>query len=67
MTPDEVTNWGDIVFAACWLPPPDLLPRCNNLKVVMSLGAGVDHLSKKASGHVVSSILPQGLGGISIQ
>lgn len=52
VTPVEVEAadcWGDIVFVACWQPPADMLAKCHNLKAVMSLGAGVDHLSKKVS------------------
>ena len=32
----------DIAYAAAWLPPPDELKRFPNLKVIFSLGAGVD-------------------------
>jgi glyoxylate/hydroxypyruvate reductase len=32
----------DITYAAAWLPPPDELKRFPNLKVIFSLGAGVD-------------------------
>ena len=32
----------NITYAAAWLPPPDELKRFPNLKVIFSLGAGVD-------------------------
>lgn len=34
----------DIEYALVWLPPPGLLASLPNLKVIFSLGAGVDHL-----------------------
>src|SRR4051812_11747310 len=40
-------DFGDpaaIDYALVWLPPPGLLARLPNLKVIFSLGAGVDHL-----------------------
>ncbi len=38
----NVGNVEDITYAAAWLPPPDELKRFPNLKVIFSLGAGVD-------------------------
>jgi glyoxylate/hydroxypyruvate reductase len=38
----NVGNAEDITYAAAWLPPPDELKRFANLKVIFSLGAGVD-------------------------
>jgi glyoxylate/hydroxypyruvate reductase len=38
----NVGNVDDITYAAAWLPPPDELKRFPNLKVIFSLGAGVD-------------------------
>jgi glyoxylate/hydroxypyruvate reductase len=38
----NVGNVQDITYAAAWLPPPDELKRFSNLKVIFSLGAGVD-------------------------
>lgn len=44
----EVRVWpdmgdvGDIAYAAAWLPPPDVVKSLPNLKVIFSLGAGVD-------------------------
>lgn len=46
----EVRGWPDlgdvseITFAACWKPPPRLLAAMPNLKIIFSLGAGVDAL-----------------------
>ena len=34
----------DIEFALVWRPPAGLLASCPNLKAILSLGAGVDHL-----------------------
>lgn len=34
----------DIEVAVCWNPPPGLLARMPGLKLVQSIGAGVDHL-----------------------
>ena len=44
----------DITYAAAWLPPPDELKRFPNLKVIFSLGAGVDAI-------LGDPTLPQGL------
>lgn len=40
--PDNLGNIEDISYAAAWLPPPDVLGNLKNLKVIFSLGAGVD-------------------------
>ena len=40
--PDQVGNSQDIAYAAAWLPPADVLKNFTNLKVIFSLGAGVD-------------------------
>jgi glyoxylate/hydroxypyruvate reductase A len=40
---ENVTNPADITHIACWNPPRDL-ERFSNLKVVISVGAGVDHM-----------------------
>lgn len=43
--PEEAEGkWDNIVFAACWGPRKGLLQPCFNLRAVMSLGAGVDHI-----------------------
>ena len=40
----EVGNPEDITYALLWQPPDGVLGRCRNLKAILSLGAGVDHL-----------------------
>ena len=40
--PDQLGDPKDILYAAAWLPPPDVLKNFANLKVIFSLGAGVD-------------------------
>jgi glyoxylate/hydroxypyruvate reductase A len=47
----EVVAWPDLAgheatinFACVWLPPPGLLAGLPNLKAIINLGAGVDHL-----------------------
>ena len=40
--PDNLGRSEDISYAAAWLPPPDVLGNLKNLKVIFSLGAGVD-------------------------
>jgi glyoxylate/hydroxypyruvate reductase len=44
----------DITYAAAWLPPPEELKRFSNLKVIFSLGAGVDAILRDPT-------LPQGV------
>lgn len=44
----------DIEYGLVWQPPPDVLGRLPNLKVIFSLGAGVDHL-------LASAALPDGV------
>ena len=36
----------DVEYAAAWLPPPNILKGLPNLKVIFSLGAGVDAILK---------------------
>ena len=38
----EVGNTKDILYAACWLPPANVVKSFPNLRVIFSLGAGVD-------------------------
>lgn len=38
----ELGRLEDIEFAAAWLPPPDVMASFTNLKLICSLGAGVD-------------------------
>ena len=40
--PDRMGAIDDIEYAAAWLPPPDVLRNLPRLKVIFSLGAGVD-------------------------
>ncbi len=46
MWPDTLGDVKDITYAAAWLPPPDVLRNLPNLKVIFSLGAGVDAILK---------------------
>lgn len=47
--PDEFENTEEIEYAAMWEPPSGMLSSLPNLKVVFSLGAGVDHLFRDGS------------------
>ena len=40
----EVGNPADIEYALVWKPPPGMLASLPNLKLILSLGAGVDHI-----------------------
>ena len=42
--PDAIGNAGDIAYACVWLAPHGLLAGLPNLKAVINLGAGGDHL-----------------------
>ena len=42
--PDAIGNPDDIAYACVWLPPHGLLAKFRNLKAIINLGAGVDHL-----------------------
>ncbi len=42
----EMGNVEDIDYCAAWLPPPGVVKSLPNLKVIMSLGAGVDAILK---------------------
>ena len=42
--PDEVTDPAEIVYAMVWKPKAGVLRQYPNLEVILSLGAGVDHL-----------------------
>ena len=44
--PDGVGRIEDIEYTAAWLPPPDVVRSLPNLKVIFSLGAGVDAILK---------------------
>lgn len=43
--PDEVGDESEIDYALVWQPPAGMLKRFPNLKAIISLGAGVDHLA----------------------
>jgi glyoxylate/hydroxypyruvate reductase A len=40
----DLGDLGEIAYALVWRPPEGLLARLPNLRVIFSLGAGVDHL-----------------------
>lgn len=42
----DMGNVADIEYCAAWLPPPGVVKSLPNLKVIMSLGAGVDAILK---------------------
>src|SRR6185369_7812013 len=42
--PDAIGNPDDIAYACVWLAPHGLLAKFRNLKAIINLGAGVDHL-----------------------
>ena len=42
--PDKVGNPDDIDIALTWQPPRALLASFPNLKAILSLGAGVEHI-----------------------
>ena len=44
--PDRMGNVEEIEYCAAWLPPPGVVKSLPNLKVIMSLGAGVDAILK---------------------
>jgi glyoxylate/hydroxypyruvate reductase len=44
--PDRMGDVADIEYCAAWLPPPGVVKSLPNLKVIMSLGAGVDAILK---------------------
>jgi glyoxylate/hydroxypyruvate reductase A len=42
----EMGNVSDVAYTAAWLPPPNVVKSLPNLKVIFSLGAGVDAILK---------------------
>jgi glyoxylate/hydroxypyruvate reductase len=42
--PDRVGELSDIAYACVWKQPAGVLTRCENLKAIFSIGAGVDHV-----------------------
>ena len=60
----EVENYEAIDYAVAWLPEPDVFAQFPNLKVVQSLGAGVDHIFNTqsiAEGLQITRIVDQAL------
>jgi glyoxylate/hydroxypyruvate reductase A len=47
--PDKLGNPADIAYAVAWLPPANVLRGLPNLKVIFSLGAGVDAILRDAT------------------
>ena len=47
--PDAMGRVEDIEYTAAWLPPPGVVKSLPNLKVIFSLGAGVDAILKDAT------------------
>jgi glyoxylate/hydroxypyruvate reductase len=45
----ELGRLNEIAYVAAWLPPPDVVKSLPNLKVIFSLGAGVDAILKDAT------------------
>jgi len=43
--PDEAGDAAEIDYALVWKPPAGVLKRFPNLKMIQSLGAGIDHLA----------------------
>lgn len=44
--PDTMGRVEDIEYCAAWLPPPNVVKSLPNLKLILSLGAGVDAILK---------------------
>jgi glyoxylate/hydroxypyruvate reductase A len=42
--PDAIGNAADVAYACVWNPPHGLLAKFPNLKAIINLGAGADHL-----------------------
>lgn len=55
-----VTDPAEVTAIACWLPPEDL-SRYPNLRAVISVGAGVDHLPPMPDGVMLSRTLAPGI------
>jgi glyoxylate/hydroxypyruvate reductase A len=47
--PDRIGDPADVAYAGVWKPPPGLLAQFPNLRVIFSLGAGVDALTGDAT------------------
>ncbi|TFL17163.1 2-hydroxyacid dehydrogenase [Jannaschia formosa] len=57
---DAVTDPAGVTAIACWVPPADL-SRYPNLRAVISVGAGVDHLPPLPDGVALSRTLAPGI------
>lgn len=57
---DAVTDPAEVTAIACWTPPADLA-RYPNLRVVLSVGAGVDHLPPMPPGVALTRTLAPGI------
>ena len=57
---DAVTDPAEVTAIACWIPPADL-SRYPNLRVVLSVGAGVDHMPPMPEGVALSRTLAPGI------
>ncbi len=57
---DAVTDPAEVTAIACWIPPADL-SGYPNLRVVLSVGAGVDHMPPMPEGVALSRTLAPGI------
>lgn len=57
---DAVNDPAEVTAIACWTPPADL-SRYPNLRVVLSVGAGVDHLPPMPPGVALARTLAPGI------
>lgn len=57
---DALRDPADVTEIACWRPPADL-GRFPNLRAVISVGAGVDHMPALPGGVVLSRTLAPGI------
>lgn len=57
---DAVTDPAEVTAIACWTPPADLA-RYPNLRVVLSVGAGVDHFPRLPAGVALARTLAPGI------
>ena len=60
---EAVTDPAQVTAIACWVPPADL-SRYPNLRAVISVGAGVDHLPPLPDGVALSRTLAPGIEAI---
>lgn len=57
---DAVTDPADVDILACWMPPPDL-GLYPNLRIVLSMGAGVDQMPRLPEGVSLCRMLAPGI------